>query len=273
MVTKDLEDNDSYRIAIVAKGKLRVTPDIPDEVASADKSRTVPLQKTTVFDFMPPIVGDQYRRNLFLSKRLFRDPPVTGPFMAMNQAYMNLAKQALETEDITAALEAYKFALDSDIQFTKAIARAQSISALSAEETIHINTGYDEMGKSLATKLEQSGVAVDQDAYYKWVDESREAYEAWLKLNQTEFGSFRYIEACLNIGRSNEALSLAENSKKRDKILITKTVSENEFDSLLKKIRLSNPTVELLDVDYLRSFINDYEINHEFGSELDYDPN
>jgi hypothetical protein len=275
-VTTRQEDR-SPRIEIFAKGKLRTTPEVPSKIVNPSSTKKIPLEEAVVFDFMPPIVGDQYRTDPILNKQLFRKTPVSGPFIAMNQAYTSLAESELEKGNITAALEAHKFARDSNRMFTTFIGRMQDKFLLSSDEMSNLNTDYSDLDIALARKLESSGAKIDHKVYSQWLDETRGSYAEWHRLNQTKFGSYDYIKACLEVGRVEEARHLTEDLGRLQRTLMNmshnhmspedakKEVESKEMQDLTRHIRTISTPIEILDTTFLRSWIEGYQNSIEFG--------
>jgi len=85
---------------------------IPEKVKQRGTNREINRPDSIVFDFMPILIGNEFRTNEILMMQLFRDSPATsGPMMLMNTAYSLLGSKYLDDNNITPALECYKFAL------------------------------------------------------------------------------------------------------------------------------------------------------------------
>ena len=84
---------------------------IPENIRQRGTGKQLDRKDAIVFDFMPVLLGDQFRTNDILSRQLFREQPVSAPFMLSNSAYTKLGIRHLEKGQITPALESYKIAL------------------------------------------------------------------------------------------------------------------------------------------------------------------
>ena len=233
--------------------------DIPEGLSQADLSEyiyprgtghAIPREKAIVYDFMPMCLGEQFRTSEILSRMLLRPAPETAPFMLQADAYEKLGERYIRENKITPALECYRIALGSKTEFTAAIARLGSSALLNPHELEHLNLSTN-LEKILMKEVMKSPQDSDQAAYSNWIEDLRVAQERWLDLNHKEYGSATYVEACLSIGKYEEARTNA-----------TKLGNQ----SLLQKVKDFIP-VEILDVQFLKKYIDDNYPESTFGRE------
>lgn len=206
-------------------------PELQDRAGQA-----INLADAIVYDFMPTNLGNAFRTDDILKKMLLRPSPVNGPFMAQIDAYKSLGAQYLATGDITPALECYRLVLSNRIQFSTGMYIIQKNILLDANEIKHLGTST-----GLEGALRPHIICADREitAHTLWVDELRTARKEWLDLNHNDYGSKEYVEACLRIGRYEEAHT---NAKRLDD------------EGLVERIELARPE-EILDVTRLQSMV------------------
>jgi len=206
-----------------------------------------------VFDFMPMILGEQFRTDKILSRQLFRDPPVSGTFFNEQSAYESLGLRYAGQGKLVPALECYKFALGSKVGFISLIASIQDNVLLSPEEISRLNLDST-LEKILVRKFPAStGKKIDLDGYSRWLDKLRTDYKLWHRLNLTERSLFpnctharQYAELELELGMwGNETICGAEYD-----------VGQMKDSELMRRVRRLRPK-EILDVKWLDKYMED----------------
>ena len=101
-------------------GELRRVQISPD-LLSRGSGEQVTLQEATVYDFMPPILGNRFRVDPILRQgvHFFSD---AGSFMMGEEAFQELATNELQAGNLVPALEAYKRGLHKAVGFAGAMA-------------------------------------------------------------------------------------------------------------------------------------------------------
>lgn len=209
-----------------------------------------PIQRkeAIVYDFMPVVLGDQFRTDGVLSRMLLRPAPEDAPFMLKSNAYETLGLKYVGKGELIPALECYRIALDSRTSFTAAMASIQESALLNNREIAQMNTSTD-LEKKLVREIAKSWIIYDQAAYISWVEELRTTQKNWKKLNRENYGSAEYIEACLKIGKCKEALANAE---------------ELGDEKLIMRVKRVWPK-EILDIKFLKKYIDDNHPESSFG--------
>lgn len=154
-------DFDQYRIA-----------HIQTEGTSRGTGAPVALHEAVVYDFMPPILGNQFRVNEQL-RHATHFYGQTGSFMMRDEAYGKLAVKELEAGNLTEALEAYKRRLSAATGFISAMADVQSNALLSPEEVDRLQ--LDQSFGPIERRLVQAVTATGGDSKIDMLD-----FAAWV---------------------------------------------------------------------------------------------
>ncbi|AJF62006.1 TPA: hypothetical protein HA239_00440 [Candidatus Woesearchaeota archaeon] len=216
------------------------TVTLSQQIPQRGTGKKISRDEAIVYDFMPAVLGNKFRTNEILSRMLLRRAPETAPFMLLTDAYEELGLRYAGEGSIIPALECYRIALQSRTSFARAMGLIQG-KALHDENEIDHMTLSDSLEQRLVGLVAESEKEVDYVAYNSWIEELREAQKNWWRLNRTQHGSEKYIEACLKIGEYQEALASAEVLKD---------------SNLIRKVKKAQPP-EILDLDFLKKYIND----------------
>ncbi len=212
---------------------------LPEYVKQRGTGKAIQRNEAIVYDFMPGILGDQFRTDAILSGMILRPAPEHAPFILETDAYETLGLRYVKEKEIIPAMECYRIALNSRTSFARAIADLQGSALLNPGELEHL------ADSPLEDKLIASAIRLrkkySQSAYTAWVEELRTAYKQWRDLNKTAYGSREYIEACLRIGEYKEA------------ILLAKELGDKK---LIRAVRAAKPE-EILDLKFLKKYIRD----------------
>lgn len=208
----------------------------------------IPRQDVLVYDFMPVILGDQFRTDAVLSKMLLRPAPEDAPSMLQADAYETLGLRYVSKGELIPALECYRIALDSRTEFARLIRGLGEGALLSKDEIAHMEISTD-LEKRLIRQMTASQSTHDATAYRSWVEELRAARKRWLDLNHDAYDSREYVEACLKVGEYQQALLLAEKLGDID---------------LIGRVRGSQPE-EILAVVFLKQYIKRNFPKSSFG--------
>lgn len=205
-------------------------------------------EKAIVYDFMPVILGERFMTDEVLSKMIMRPEPVSAPFMLRSDAYEKLGSIYVKKGELIPALECYRIALDAATSLSLFISRLQGNALLNTNELNHLDGPTVFEGKLIkeAKKVED---VYGQAAYATWVEGIRTDQKNWRHLNHTEFGSEKYIEACMKIGKFEEARHHAEKTKNK---------------TLIQKINDTQPE-EILDLDFLNTYIDENHPDSTMG--------
>lgn len=211
--------------------------------------KPIAREDAVVYDFMPVVLGDQFRTDRILSKMLLRPAPEEGPFMVMKDAYEALGNKYLEKDKVRSALECYRIAMDSATGFAGFVSGIQESALLSPQEIRKMKI-FSPLESRLIEKLIKERQA-DPEKYAQWVEELRAAKKAWggLNMDRTTYGSREYVEACLAIGEYQEALSSAKVLRDR---------------RLMDRVRQATPR-EFLDVKFLSCYMDDNQPESSIG--------
>lgn len=220
---------------------------IPKSMKQRGTGKEIDRTSAIVYDFMPVLLGNEFRTNDILSKQLFRDRPVSGPMILMEDAYNTLGSRYLKEGQITPALECYKFALREQTGFISFVSAIQENALLTQEEISHLKLD-SQLEKNLMQEIaRKKRKEIDQDLYNAWIEKLRASYRLYLELNHKEYGTRQYFEVLLDIGDNGEASSIAENLGDKN---------------LVMRIKLARPK-EILDVKWLKKYV---EENHPESS-------
>lgn len=219
-------------------------------ISQRGTGQAIHRDEAIVYDFMPVILGDQFRIDDILSKMLLRRAPVDAPFMLAADAYEKLGLRYVTHDELVPALECYRIALDSRTSFTAAIASMGRSALLNPNEIKHLDLSTD-LERKLVENVAKSGRTYDQQAYSSWLEGLKAARKQWLGLNKTAYGSKAYVEACLPVGEYQEALLNAQ---------------ELGDKTLVRSVQRARPH-EILDVKFLGKYIDDNFPESSMGRE------
>jgi hypothetical protein len=209
--------------------------------------------KAIVFDFMPVLIGDEFRLNDILNKQLFREPPVRGPMMLAERAYTLLGERYLKEKKLVSALECYKFALYEQTSFISFISAIQKNALLSPDELSHLELGTP-LEKALLKSLAKQNRNVNSELYCAWIERLRAGYELECQYN-------RDSDECWK--RSNLELQLELGMWGNDCVMgVDYHARELGDKNLMARVRISKPK-EILDTKWLKKFMDD---NHPESS-------
>lgn len=220
---------------------------IPKTVKQRGTNRGIARQDLIVFDFMPVLIGNEFRTNETLMMQLFRDPPVSGPVMLMNTAYSLLGSRYLDERELTPALECYKFALYEQTAFVSFVSSIQEAALLTPEEISHLNLESELETRLMCEIAKRRKPDVDTELYGLWVEKLRATHKYEHSLNRKEYETRQYFEALLEIGNHEQARYHAE---------------DLGGQNLVKRVKLVKPK-EILDVKWLEKYGDD---NHPESS-------
>ncbi len=270
---------------VKVRGKERKRIYIPKKVKQRGIGKEIDRKEATVFDFMPVILGNEFRTNDILSRQLFRDPPARGPFMLMNRAYPMLGTRYFNEEEITPALECYKFTLDAQTGFISFVSSVQN-ALLTQEEISNLRLGSP-LETSLINELSMNrkDLNIDIEEYARWLEGLRtlknqrhllnkEVYSlcpfnGWDKIKGVQSGYHKklkkwvptknyplsnefkdcakqYIDICVSMGKFDEAIHFAQ-----------------YFETSFQRRISSQKPKEILDVKWLKKYIDE---NHPESS-------
>ena len=136
--------------------KGRYSVEFPPFYTSRGTGEVLNPNETTVYDFMPNFLGEQFRIRPELRLQSHRhsnyDTP-NAPFMAMEKAYRRLAEQELEEGNLVQALEAYKRALWNATVFSAAIASVGEHSIVDQGELDVLKMDFGDLEDKLINAL------------------------------------------------------------------------------------------------------------------------
>ncbi|MFH1400131.1 MAG: hypothetical protein ABIH41_01305 [Nanoarchaeota archaeon] len=221
---------------------------IPTEVRQRGSGKEIPRVQAIVFDFMPPLLGNEFRVDPTLSMQLFRDDPVGGPMRLMDDAYTRLGQHYTDKGALTPALKCYKFALHHRTGFVSFISSVQDAALLTQDEIAHLDLNSP-LEEALIRAVYKKRPEVDQDLYHAWLDHLRASHAHYLQLNRKEYGSRQYLESLLVIGNHEQAMYFAKESGDR---------------GLVQRVRLARPK-EILDVKWLRRYADEHHPDSTIG--------
>jgi len=226
---------------------------ISDNMKQRGSGKEIPRAEATVYDFMPVILGDQFRTNPVLLMQLFRDAPVRGPMMLMQRAYTALGEQYVRDGKLTPALECYKFALYEQTGFIGFISGIQGSALLTPQEISHLNLESD-FEETLIGKVANNGETINSCLHYSWLDLLRAAHKLEGEYNRDEGERWKRpnLELQLSMGRfGNDGGEGVEFH-----------AEQLGDENLIKRVKLARPR-EILDVRWLIEYVG---INHPESS-------
>ena len=217
---------------------------ISKNIKQRGTGREIDRANAIVYDFMPIIIGDEFRTNKILSRQLFREPPVDG----IGEAYDLLGTRYLKKRQITEALECYKFSLEGQIHFIDVISAVQESALLTQEEVSRLDLDSS-IEKSLIQYLVKNRKEkVNLGLYSAWLDRLRAGYLLEKQYNQDNNECFKKpnLELQLELGMWGNDCNLGVEYAAR------KLGDQN----LIKRVRLTKPK-EILDLKFLRKYDDD----------------
>lgn len=216
---------------------------LPKKLKQRGIGREIDKREVIVYDFMPVLLGNEFRVDGILSSQLFRRPPVPGPMTLMEEAYTTLGKRYLDGKDLTPALECYKFALEEKIGFINFISSMQENALLSLEEINHLKLETSFEKELLIAVSGQRSQEVNLEMYDVWLDRLRKGYRLEKEYNHdnNEHCKKPDLELQLELGMwGNEILLGLEHN-----------MNKIEDPKFKKRVRLARPK-EILDVRWLK---------------------
>jgi hypothetical protein len=145
--------------------------------------KEIDREDALVFDFMPVLLGNEFKTDKTLSKMLLREAPEDGPFMLMQEAYTLLGKRYIKNRELMPALECYKFALDNQTGFISFISSIQKNALLNPEEISHLKL-YTPFEGSLMKEIAKKKNKINLNEYYSWLDNLRSLKKEYNKLQE-----------------------------------------------------------------------------------------
>ena len=200
--------------------------------------KTIQRSEAIVYDYMPVLLGDRFRNDPILKTMLLRPAPVTGPFMVQADAYEILGLQYIKKGEVVPALECYRISLESRTGFARAIQQVHTSALLTKEEIDHMSI-HTSLEEKIARHILISNPLSNTKGYTEWIEDLRNARKEWNKLNKDFHGSPAYIEACIRIGRYEEAHSCAKTSGDT---------------TIARRIKRETPK-EILDIPFLKQYM------------------
>lgn len=264
---------------VKVRGVERKKVYVQEKARQRGTGKEIRREDAIVFDFMPVLLGNEFRTDDILSKLLFRDSPVNAPFMLSREAYTLQGERYLKKKAIVPALECYKFALKQQTSFIRFISSIGDSALLTPVETSHLELGGD-LETSLMKELSGSNGKrrIDIEEYTRWLESLRELrtrfhtlnkrvyslnpFHMWEKEDGVELGfdektkkwipirdySFSdefkdcardYVEVCVKLGDFKEALNFARYLG----------------EPYEREIRTKKPR-EILDVKWLKKYVD-----------------
>ena len=225
--------------------------ELSEYISQRGTGQAIEREGALVYDFMPVVLGDEFRTNDVLSRMLLRPAPKDAPFILQSDAYETLGLKYVDEENLVPALECYRIALNSRTTFAMFMARIQEAALLNQHEIDHLDVSTD-LERKLVEEVVKSNGKHDQVAYNTWVEELRTAQKTWLELDgSNNYGSRKYVEACLRIGEYERAIANAESLGD---------------ENLIRRVKRVIPK-EILDIKFLTKYINDNFPESTFGRE------
>jgi len=161
------------------------------ELLSRGTGERVLLRESTVYDFMPPMLGNRFRVDPVLRRgvHFFSD---AGSFMMGEEAFQELATNELNAGHLVPAIEAYKRGLHKAVGFAGAMTMRGDRALLSQDEIDRFNLprrfGAIER-RSIAMLIEAGeDTKINLPEYAAWVADIRRLEREALRLNRAFFG-------------------------------------------------------------------------------------
>lgn len=166
--------------------RVQVSPDL----LSRGSGEQVTLQEATVYDFMPPILGNRFRVDPTLRRgvHFFSD---AGSFMMGEEAFQELATKELDAGNLVPALEAYKRGLHKAVGFAGAMEMLGDRALLNQAEIDRFNLPrrFGTIERGMISMIVGAGedTKIDLPEYAAWLAGVRGLEKDALRLNQQYF--------------------------------------------------------------------------------------
>ncbi len=166
--------------------RVQINPDL----LSRGSGEQVALQEATVYDFMPPIIGNRFRVDPTLRRgvHFFSD---MGSFMMGEEAFQELATNELNAGNLVPALEAYKRGLHKAVGFAGAMAMMGDRALLNQAEIDRFNLPrrFGTIERGMISMIVGAGedTKINLPEYADWVAGVRRLERDALNLNQQYF--------------------------------------------------------------------------------------
>lgn len=147
--------------------------------------KEIPLREAIVYDFMPYVIGERFRKEKVLLNRVFFDAPVDAPFILKSVAYETLGLIYLNKKDLIPALDCYRIFLDSRLNFVKVMSRIQNNALLNSSEKNALKF-ESVLEEKLVREVLNLNVKADLEAYSYWVEALRKDRKSLAKDESTE---------------------------------------------------------------------------------------
>ncbi len=167
--------------------RVRIDP----ELLSRGTGERVFLQESTVYDFMPPILGNRFRVDPVLRRgvHFFSD---AGSFMMGEEAFQELATNELNAGHLVPTIEAYKRGLHKAVGFAGAMAMLGNRALLSQAEIdrFDLPRRFGAIERRSIAMLIEAGedTKINLPEYAAWVANIRRLEREALRLSQAFFG-------------------------------------------------------------------------------------
>ena len=217
---------------------VRINPDL----LSRGTGEAVPLGEATVYDFMPPILGNRFRVDPTLRRgvHFFSD---AGSFMMGEEAFQELATNELNAGNLVPALEAYKRGLHKAVGFAGAMAMLGDRALLNQAEIDRFNLprrfGAIESGMISMIVGAGEDTKIDLPAYAAWVAgvrtlerDARTSASDWTQLRDVYARMQKYGDAA-NV---SEWLGDSEAEKRYRELAKTDPKKPRGYEKILRRI-------------------------------------
>lgn len=155
------------------KGRYNV--EVSPILLSRGTGEVLNMGETLVYDFMPRLLGEQFRTNPELRRnvhRVFNCDTPNAPLMVKEKAYRRVAEQELEAGNLTAALEAYKKAVWNVTVLMSAISSIQGNTMVDQKELDVLNVDFKDLEEALIVDVVQTYVPIDLRAHADFVKQT-----------------------------------------------------------------------------------------------------
>lgn len=166
--------------------RIQISPDL----LSRGSGEQVALREATVYDFMPPILGNRFRVDPTLRRgvHFFSD---AGSFMMGEEAFQELATNELQAGNLVPALEAYKRGLHKAVGFAGAMASLGDRALLNQTEIDRFNlpSRFGAIEQGMISLIVGAGedTKIDLPEYAAWLARVRGLERDAHRLNQQYF--------------------------------------------------------------------------------------
>lgn len=220
---------------------------IPSDMLQRGTSRSINRADATVFDFMPVLLGDQFRTDRTLSMQLFRYSPINGPFMLMEEAYSLLGQRYLNQGERIPALECYKFFLQQKTGFIGFVSSMQENALLSPGEISHLQL-ESPFEEDLMTEISRGGKGVNSNIYYAWLDKIRAEKRLEREYNKDGDEGFKRpnLELQLSMGMYGDGAVFG----------VEYHVEVLGEDNFIRRVDIARPG-EILDIEWLKKYVDE----------------